>query len=167
LQILQKLRNLIQQLIWIDENSKNNTKYLNEIGKTFTSLKTSTFLNVKDGINELKKIDFGYCYVIISGKLYPQYVQEIKNEVKALKCFPIVFIFTSKEMKKIYTETHDDPNIPEDIFKTINTHFYNYGGVHDIFNGIIKFMKKFENSIKLNYKDSNKKKIGLFRLFYF
>ena len=150
---------MIQKLIWIDENSQNNTKYIEEVEKNFTSLKTSNFSNVKDGINELKKINFGYCYVIISGQLYPQYVQEIKSEVKNLKCFPIVFIFTSKEMKKIYTETHDDPNIPEEIYQTINTHFYNYGGVHSIFNGILKFMKNFEKSIKLNYKDSkvNKK----------
>ena len=61
-------------------------------------------------------------------------------------------------MKKIYTETHDDPNIPEEIYQTINTHFYNYGGVHCIFNGILKFMKNFEKSIKLNYKDSKEKK---------
>ena len=57
-------------------------------------------------------------------------------------------------MKKIYTKTHDDPNIFEEVYQSINTHFY-FGVVHYIF--VLNIIKNFENSIKLNYDEPKNK----------
>ena len=67
-------------LIWIDTNIHNNqnTQYTKEIHK-FKFLKIKVFENIKEAINYIKEIKFESTKIIISGELYSEFLNSLKE----------------------------------------------------------------------------------------
>ena len=143
------------EIFWIDENNeKNNKKYFDVFKKIqykpnyFKEFDIKFIQNVSKSISEIKKVDFKYCYIIISGKFFQELVNTIKNEINNLKFIPIILIFTSKEYEKILLEKIPDKFTEPEMYDLINHPFFNFGGIYHKAIDILTFIKNFEISIE-------------------
>ncbi len=135
------------KLIWIDEkNYLNNEKYfdknksekeknkskkispiIDELQNRFSFIPSS---KIKDGVEELKKIKFQHCYVILSGRYFQDYVDIMKEEGKKLKCVPNVFVFTSNKFSESLNNKiidKDDKYTRLETLNYVNDRFFNKG----------------------------------------
>ena len=135
-------------LIWIDTNIHNNqnAQYTKEIHK-FKFLKIKVFENIKEAINYIKEIKFESTKIIISGELYSEFLNSLKEVIRDIFVAPKIIVFTNNKEKfyMLNKDYHNKENI-----------FYTYGGVVTTFQEITKFLideikpRKLEknNSIK-------------------
>ena len=98
-------------VIWIDEDLDNeeNKKYAEEL-YSFGSLIVRLFKNLDKAIEHMKYIEFQETKVIVSGKLYPEFVTKFKENIIDMCVAPKIIIFTrnkqnESESKKLnYTD---------------------------------------------------------------
>ena len=95
--------------------------------------------NIKD------KLKFRGIFILVSGKLYPEYYQKLNDNINKITFLPISCIFTSVKRAK---EIEDN----RDIYKEINSPFYNKEGVKIYFLDCIKSFNKYS----LYYKNLTK-----------
>jgi len=128
-------------IIWIDPNidNKENQQYSKYL-KSISNFKG--YKNIYDAIEDLKTIKFEETKIILSGKLYIDFIKKFKSILQDIYVIPKIIIFTSNKEKFINYNKNNKEN--EDI---INHSFYNYGGIKTSFNDIIKFVK---NTITIN-----------------
>ena len=143
------------EIFWIDgSNEKHNKKYEEAFQKIqikpnfFKEFDIKFFQSVSESISDMKKINFKYCYIIISGKFFQELVNIIKNEINNLKFIPIIFIFTSKGYEKILLEKIPDKYTDPEMYELINHPFFNLGGIYHKAIDILNFIKNFEISIE-------------------
>ena len=88
--------------IWIDENIDNeeNTQYLKELESTGL-LNIRLFKEIDKAINHMKYIEFQETKVIISGKLYSEFVKKFKENIINMCVAPKIIIFTKNKEKFI------------------------------------------------------------------
>ena len=119
-------------LIWIDTNIHNNqnTQYTKEIHK-FKFLKIKVFENIKEAINYIKEIKFEIIKIIISGELYSEFLNSLKEVIRDIFVAPKIIVFTNNKEKfyMLNKDYHNKENI-----------FYTYGGVVTTFQEITKFL---------------------------
>ena len=153
-------------LIWIDENYNNpeNSFYLKLMSEN-KNLIFKCFHNVDDAFNFIFKkneyeddIRFRAIFILISGRLYPEYQQKLKERINKVIFLPICCIFTSVHLAK-----GNELGLIE--FKEINSPFYNKLGIKINFFDCIEgfenysaFYKKMSNNISFkkierNYED--------------
>ena len=98
-------------VIWIDQNADNeeNTGYF-KLLKSMGSLKVRLFKNTNDAIHYLKKIKFEETQVIISGRLYDEFIENFKENSTNMYVVPKIIIFTSNA-QKIITNNKENKNI--------------------------------------------------------
>ena len=105
-------------------NNKENTSHLkyiqeHELYKTY-NLKIIPFENLEVAFDFiLSQINFKLLFIIISGRLYSNYLDLLNQKKNSIKCVPICTIFTSNK---------------------INSNFYNLGGVISYFNYCVNFI---------------------------
>ena len=132
-------------LIWIDEelDSEENRKYAEAL-RSFNPLFFNIRLlkNLDDAIQRMKYIEFQETKIIVSGKLYPEFVKKFNENIIDMCFAPKIIIFTRNKQK--FLENNKD---------YLNNTFYNFGGVVDTFQEVIKFLKNESESKKLNYTD--------------
>ena len=145
-------------LIWIDENhyKHNDDQKYSDYFKDFDK---KVFTYCDRGIEAIKEILFDYCYVIVSGKLFQEFIFKIKNEINNLKCIPIIIIFTSKSLKEKFLNKTYDPYIKPETYEYIEHSFFNYGGIHNTIVDVNKFIINFEKKIKNNNDNFYNKEI--------
>ena len=149
-------------LIWIDRNIHNNqnTQYIKEICSNFKFCKIKEFSDVNNSINYIKQIKFESTKIIISGELYSEFVNMLKEIITDIYVAPKIIVFTSN--KEQFYILNKDYNNKENVF-------YNYGGVVTTFQEIIKFLnddirpKKFDRNYDgkeyiFDYIDCNEKR---------
>ena len=149
-------------LIWIDRNIHNNqnTQYIKEICSNFKFCKIKEFSDVNNSINYIKQIKFESTKIIISGELYSEFVNMLKEIITDIYVAPKIIVFTSNK-EQFYILNKDYHN-KENLF-------YNYGGVVTTFQEIIKFLnddirpKKFDRNYDgkeyiFDYIDCNEKR---------
>ena len=128
-------------VIWIDANinSIENKLYFEELIK-INKLKVTAFDNVEKAINEIKSIQFKETKVIVSGRLFNDFVNQLYENLSEINVIPKIIIFTR----------HKDLFIRK--YKNIldNNPFCNYGGVKTLFSEIQNFII---NDIKLKIFD--------------
>ena len=156
---LKKLNKI--NFLWLDEkNELNNKKYLPILNEKFQNKFSINFIsNLKDGIEELKKIKFQHCYVILSASYFQNYIDIIREEGKDLKCIPFVFVFTSDRTKKALKEGKINKGggcNKEETLNYVYDKFFNRGG---IFSGIMAMSDRIvelekENNININNCDN-------------
>ena len=138
-------------LLRIDSNieSQENCLYLKDL-KTLGYSNIKCFKNIEGSINFIKTINFDRTKIIISGKLFIQFILKFKEKMRELLVIPKIIVFTSVDKK-----TFIDFN--KNYVEIINHPFYDFGGITTTFSDIKKFLdnKKmmvnnqcFSNSLK-------------------
>jgi len=120
-------------IIWIDENVDNeeNTQYQKEL-ESIHLLKYRLFKEIDKAIKHMKFIEFEETKVIISDKLYSEFVNKFKENIVDMCVAPKIIIFTKDKEKFIKNnkEYQEDSNL-----------FYKFGGIATTFDEIKKFLK--------------------------
>ena len=128
-------------VIWIDENinSIEYERYVDILESTgyfkLICLKEISF-------SEIKKIKFEETIIIISGKLYINFIQELKSNLNSIYIIPKIIIFTKDKYEFLLNN-----QIYNDI--AINHPFYNLGGIKEDFNELQCFLMNVKNNIQI------------------
>jgi len=137
-----------ENVIWIDPNVDNseNTGYLEDLNALGYNVKC--FKNVDDAMDIIKSIKFESTKIIISGRLYIQFIKKFLDEMNNLYVIPKIIIFTRQ--KDLFIESNKEN---EDI---INHPFFNFGGIRIVIDDIIKFLKDeiVQNRVKKAKKET-------------
>ena len=90
----------IANIIWIDPNVDNeeNNGYLKEL-QNYKYFKISSFKNIDEAINKIKEIEFEETNIILSGRLYIQFIEKFKENLKDIYIIPKIIIFTGNKDK--------------------------------------------------------------------
>ena len=157
-------------IFWIDQNvfSSENRSYLQKFKENplyknlLLSLQFICFNNLNFAFNTLLRLHFKIIFIIISGRLYPYYYNELNKHKKFINFLPICVIFTSDKKKEILIKRKKEYYLTEDIFDSINNSFYNLGGVSSNFDYCINFIINCYNSFislpNKNYLNKNEKR---------
>ena len=136
------------KVIWIDANvdNKENSSYINLL-RINIDIDLILFKNVDEAINYIKNIKFEETKIILSGRVYSEFIKKFKQNISNMFFIPKIIIFTrSKERFIEY-----NPEYLEDDNK-----FYSYGGIATHFNMVKTFI--------INKKKENKEQIFCERL---
>ena len=119
-------------MIWIDANidNKENIAYVKELN-SIGSIRLRLSKDVDKAIKYLKNIDFHETKVIVSGRLYPEFVKKFKENIIDICVAPKIIVFTGNKQKFLeYNKDYfDEDNI-----------FYSSGGVATSFEEIKKLL---------------------------
>ena len=120
-------------VIWIDANiidNKENISYVNEL-KSIGSIRLKLSKDVDKAIKYLKTIDFHETKVIVSGRLYPDFVKSFKENITDICVAPKIIVFTRNKQKFLeYNKDYlDEDNL-----------FYSSSGVTTSFKEIKKLL---------------------------
>ena len=126
----------MSKYIWIDPEIYNeeNMKYVKYLEEQY-SLKFKLFLTANEAIDYIKEIEFEETKIIISGKLYLEFINSFKINITAICVVPKIIIFTSSE--KRFLEYNKE-------YKNIDNKFYNIGGIATIIEEVENFLKNEE-----------------------
>jgi hypothetical protein len=146
----------LKHLIWIDPNVDNeeNKKYISnmkEIGfKNIQSFKT-----IEDGINYLKTIKFESTKIILSGRLFIDFIKKFKENIKEMLIIPKIAVFTGDKEK--FLEYNKDK---KDNLELINDAFYSFGKINETYEEIKEFLiqKTTEENKPIDKKRKEKEK---------
>ena len=120
-------------VLWIDTNILNqeNTTYIKEL-ESNNSLRVFAFKDIDEAITFMKRIKYEETKVIISGRLYPGFVEIFKQNINIMRIAPKIIVFTvSKEKFLEYNKFYDNND----------NKFYSYGGIATSFKEIQEFLK--------------------------
>ena len=138
-------------VIWIDKYIDNyeNERY-SRILRSMKSLIVKLFKNVDDAIKYMINIKFEEFKVIVSGRLYSEFVRKFKENINDMLISPKIIVFTGSEDRflEYNPEYKEEKNI-----------FYTYGGIATFFDAVIEFIQrkpKIENNEEFeNLNNSN------------
>ena len=127
-----KINILMANVIWIDQNiyNKENIGYTKKL-QTIDSIKLKLFQKIDEAVNYLKSIHFKETKIIVSGKLYFDFVNSFKENINDMCIIPKIIIFTRNEKK--FINLNNDNNHIENIF-------YNIFGITDKFKKVKNFL---------------------------
>ena len=136
----------LSNIIWIDIyiDNEENTKYLKEL-ELLGNFKINCFKFVENAIESIKKINFEQTFIIVSGKLYKNFIEKFKENLKDIYIIPRIIIFARNEEKFVNYNKEINYNHP----------YYNLGGIKTSFDEVKKFIlnPKGKNSNLLNEED--------------
>ena len=146
-----KIRNTEKKgfVIWIDPEIYNdeNTKFVKELNSLY-SINIKLFKKVGEAINYLKNIKFNGTKIIMSGKLYFEFVKSFEDNILDMCIVPKIVIFTNNiNVFLDYNKEYKDMNI-----------FYKFGGITSKFDGVKTFLENHNEKVskdKLETKDLN------------
>ena len=133
----------IINIIWFDKNYVNfeNSLYLNDL-KRNGNLIIKCYKEIKKGIEYIKTIFFQETNIIISGKLYSEFISEFKNNLIFFNVIPKITIFTDSKLEFLkYNNVY---------INYVENSFYNYGGVQILYSEVKNIIF---NQIKRNSPD--------------
>ena len=167
---------IVNKLLWLDENIHNseNSKLSNEIKKILPDIILIPCDSLQKGFDELNKLNFELAFVIISGRLFENYILKLKNEFNSLKSIPLAMVYTSKrcknELEGITTGNYAFSAI---TLASVKDPFLNPGGVIDlpvdIINYIVNFNKTYYNEIyfkESKYKENLHDSVNLHSYYF-
>ena len=84
----------METYIWLDEhiNSEENKNYIIELELIY-QIKVNTCENINEAIFYLKKYKFKETKIIISGKLYDDFVKIFKEKITEIYVVPKIIVF--------------------------------------------------------------------------
>ena len=131
------MKNIEKVFIWIDPNiDDNENKYFLERiknkGNYFIEIYTNNFLEY--AINIINTIKFIPIILILSGKLYPIFIENYKNHLENYNVILEIIIFTSNKENYLMKNKNN-----EDLM--LNDNFYNIGGIVDNEDDLMKALK--------------------------
>ena len=147
---------MIKKFLWIDSslNSKENILNLKYLKEEYPDSIIITKNSLQKGFDYLMSKKFRFIYLIISGRLFQDFIMMYKNNINKISCIPITCIYTSKKFKLILEKKipFNENFLNIETFFYVKHSFYNPGGVFDNMNDIINFFKYCNN--KLYYDNS-------------
>ena len=143
-------------VIWLDQNVD---KGINPVyAKDLRAMNSIQFLrlykNIEDAIINLRKIKFDETIIIVSGRLYSELVEKLKENLLGLYTIPKIIVFTST--KTHFLEFNKD-------YENETNNFYNFGGIATSFTQIEDFFKSKNKDLIIidsslqNYENPNLK----------
>ena len=122
-------------ILWIDPDVYKpvNITFLSKL-----PLITKSFEKINKSIEYLKKIRFQETKIIISGKLYSEFIKNFKENILYMYIAPKIKVFTRSKEK--FIENNDD-------YKDSDNKFYAYGGVTDQRDGVLEFINNASTQI--------------------
>ena len=136
----------ISNIIWIDTNIDNeeNILYLKEL-ELIGNFKINCFKLVEKAIEIIKTINFEQTFIIICGKLYKDFIEKFKENLKDIYVIPKIIIFTRNKEKLLNYNKEINYNHP----------YYNLGGIKTSFDEVKNFILNSGeiNSILLKEED--------------
>ena len=145
-------------IIWIDQNvnSDYNRRYQNLV-QNYKNIEFKGFTDVEKGVNYIiENVKFHKTIIIVSGRLFPDFYDKFKYNIRNMIVIPKVIIFTG-DVDKFNMYNKDKEGIKDP--------FFNIGGVVDNFEDLKKFVEnslnkynpKFEGEDKDRYPDEQLK----------
>ena len=133
-------------VIWIDSDLDNeeNRIFIKELSSN-GSYNVRFFQNVNKAIEHMRYIYFEETKLIVSGKLYPEFVQKFKENIIDMYIAPKIIILTKNKQSFISSNIYNQNNT-----------FYNFGGVVDTFQEVQKFLHDENKLIKVKNADKVK-----------
>jgi len=148
------------RVIWFDEaiNNEENQKFFKQLKSEFKYI--NGFQSLDEGFKHFYKSiienenEFKIIFVIVSGRLFGEYIKKFKNNINKIINIPYTYIFTSDSYKKLLLNQKEDEYhiLSYDTMITVNDGFYNPGGVYDDFDKLFNDLKKNMKKIKLDIK---------------
>ena len=153
---------IVNKLLWLDETVHNNenAKLCQGIKKILPDIILIPCDSLQKGFDELNKLKFELAFVIISGRLFENYILKLKNEFNSLKSIPLTMVYTSKrcknELEGITTGNYAFSAI---TLASVKDPFLNPGGVIDLPVDIIKYIVNFNKTYydEIYFKESKYK----------
>ena len=120
-------------IIWIDPNvdNKENTSYLKSL-ESLGNFIVKSYKNIQESMTQIKSIQFEETYIILSGKLYIEFIDCLKKNLLDINIIPKIMIFTGNKTKFL--------NYNQKYLNILNHKFYNYGGIKSSFEEIKNFI---------------------------
>ena len=131
----------MSKIIWIDRNIYNeeNLGYVKEL-EELGYKKLRLFETVTEAFDYMKSILFDDTKIIVSGRLFSEFINTFKANINDICFIPKIIIFTGNEERFL--------GYNQDYEKTENK-FYTFGGIATIIDEVKDFLKK-ENTININ-----------------
>ena len=122
-------------IIWIDQNISNdeNTGYAQKL-KSIRDYSFNGFKDIKSAIDFLKTIRFAGTKIIVSGKLYIDFIKQYKDNAAYLYTIPEIVIFTYR--KELFIKANKDHQ------HILDNPLYKSGGIQTKFENIKNFITK-------------------------
>ena len=145
--------NRIKHLIWIDPNIDNdeNQNYLKSMKESLSNIEC--FKTTDEGINYIKKIRFESSKIILSGRLYFEFIKKFKENIKNLYLIPKIAVFTGNKKNFLEYNKNNKENM-----NIINDPFYNIGKINESYKEIKEFLFLQKSNEKFIKKKSIIKK---------
>ena len=88
----------IENIIWIDlnVNSEENKEHIEEL-ESYVYFNVKCFNNVEESIDFIKKIQFKETTIIVDGRLYIEFINKFKEDLKDIFIIPKIVIFTKSK----------------------------------------------------------------------
>ena len=120
------------KIIWIDKEIYNeeNSKYVKDLESDY-SLIIRLYQGVNEAINYIKDIDFEETKIIVSGRLFSEFVKKFKQNINKICISPKIIVFTGNEDR--FLEYNKD-------YKNTENAFYNYGGIATVIDEVKDFL---------------------------
>ena len=153
---------IVNKLLWLDETVHNNenAKLCQGIKKILPDIILIPCDSLQKGFDELNKLKFELAFVIISGRLFENYILKLKNEFNSLKGIPLTMIYTSKKCKnELEGITTGNYAFSAITLASVKDPFLNPGGVIDLPVDIIKYIVNFNKTYydEIYFKESKYK----------
>ena len=87
-------------IIWIDQNIHNeeNQRYVEDL-EELDNKKIIQYQKVSDAIEYMKSILFEETKIIVSGRLFDEFINTLKKNINDICFAPKIIVFTTKEKK--------------------------------------------------------------------
>ena len=141
------------KIIWVDPNVDNfeNSSYIDQLRSIgFKQIKTCK--DVEDSISYLEEIRFEETIVILSGKIYIEFIEKFKEHLKNIFVIPKFVIFLNRKNEFLKKN--------ENYMDIINHSFYNFGGIKTVFFEIKNFILDSENTQDIKKNEDEKEEFG-------
>ena len=135
-------------VIWIDENIDNeeNLKYIKDIISN-NSLNVKACKNINDAMKCIKNLKFQETKVIVSGRLYSEFIKVFKLNLNKIFVVPKIIVFTGNKEK--FIEYNKE-------YLNSENKFFTFGGIATLFKDIKEFLKNdCPKTINLRMSEEN------------
>ena len=119
-------------IIWIDANVDNeeNKEYLNSL-KDIQNTKIRCFKNVGDSLTFIKRIKFAETNIIVSGRLYSEFIKTFEENLNDIFIIPKIIVFTGSKKKFLeFSKNYDEKK---------KNNFYSLGGIKPLLEKLSNF----------------------------
>ena len=136
-------------LFWLDANvnNKENKTYKCHLRANYNHYNIISFESVDPCIKKILQISFEDLFIIISGRLYKEFIDKFNDNLPKIKVVPKIIIFTGD--KKKFLKYNNDSKMKN----ILNDKFYNLGGIKADYINVYHFLSSDDWRIRPDIED--------------